>query len=277
VRPSSVRIPGSIVRRLSARAGVVLRGVAAAALAVLGALGTGCSAAALERPPSLGALTGLLAAALLLNGLLTIALLAAWERLGRRRRLREGLLRELAHLRGWATDEGVRRKAGLLRELDALGVPARDLDACELEGADLRGLRLAGCSLRGANLAGADLQGAVLDGSDCFGARLAGANLALASLRGANLRGCELDGAALIKADLAEANLHRASLVHANLHRATLAGARLTLARFLRPEAGGFQLTVHPSVEDWIRARLDAQGRFRDQDADVAQRLPEAG
>jgi Pentapeptide repeats (8 copies) len=276
VRPSSVSFPHSTVHRLPAQAGVPLRSAALAAAAVLGVLG-GCSTGALERPPSLGALMGLLAAALLLNGLLTAVLLAAWERLGRRRRLREGLLRELEHLSGWASEEGVRRKAGLLRELDALGVAPRELDACELEGADLRGLRLAGCSLRGANLAGADLQGAVLDGSDCFGARLAGANLALASLRGANLRGCELDGAALIKADLAGANLHRASLVHANLHRAALGGARLTLARFLRPEAGGFQLTVHPSVEDWIRARLDAQGRYRDEGSPAAQRLPEAG
>lgn len=218
------------------------------------------------------------AAVVLVNTALTFALLWGWERLVRRRRHREALLRELRHLRPWATAEGVLRKAGLLRDLNALGASPPDLDGCELEGADLRGVGLAGCSLRGANLAGANLQGADLDAADLFGATLSGANLALASLRGTNLRGCDLDGAALIKAQLQRANLHRASLVHTNLQGAALEGTRLTLARFLRPEEGGFQLTVHPSVEDWIRARLASDGRYREAaDRPPPVALPDVG
>lgn len=238
----------------------------------------GCSAAALQHPPSLEAMLALGAAVVLVNTALTFAVLWGWERLLRRRRQREALLRELRHLRPWATVEGVLRKAGLLRDLEALGATPTDLDGCELEGADLRGLRLAGCSLRGANLAGANLQGAVLDAADLFGADLSGANVGLASLRRANLRGCTLDGAMLSKTQLQGANLHRASLVHANLHGAALAGARLSLARFLRPEEGGFQLTVHPSVDDWIRARLGPDGRYRDAgDAPPAPALSGVG
>jgi uncharacterized protein YjbI with pentapeptide repeats len=229
---------------------------------------------ALRAPPTLGTLIVLLAAVVLLNTLLTAAVLLAWERLRRTRRLREALRGELRHLRHLATDEGVQRKAGLLRDLNALGAVPAELDGCELERADLRGVRLAGCSLRGARLAGADLQGAVLDGADLFGGVLAGANLSLASLRGANLRGCDLDGAALIKADLQHANLHRANLVHTDLHGAALEGARLNLARFARPEEGAYQLALHPSVEDWIRARLDDEGRYRDA-LPVPQRRPQ--
>jgi uncharacterized protein YjbI with pentapeptide repeats len=247
------------------------------AAALLAASAGGCSALALERPPTLGVLIALLAAAVVLNTVLTAALLAAWDRLRTRRRLREGLHRELRHLRHLATPEGVLRKVGLLRDLNAQGSVPEELEGCELAEADLTGVRLAGCSLRGANLSGADLQGAVLDGADLFGAVLTGANLALASLRAASLRGCRLDGAQLIKADLTEANLHRASLVQADLHRANLQGARITLARFARPEAGPLPLTLHPSVEDWIRARLDADGRYRDRTPGPPARLPEAG
>ncbi|HKI98208.1 MAG TPA: pentapeptide repeat-containing protein [bacterium] len=244
----------------------------------LSAFATGCSpAAALAQPPGLGTLIVLLTLVVLLNTVLTAALLLGWERVRRRPRLRDALLRELGHLRSWATEEGVLRKAGLLRDLNALGAVPPELEGCELEGADLRGVRLAGCSLRGANLAGADLQGAVLDGADCFGVALAGANLALASLREASLRGCDLDGAMLAKADLRGANLHRASLAHANLQGALLAGARLAQARFLRPEEGGFQLTVHPTVEDWIRARLDGEGRYQEETTGQPPALSEAG
>jgi uncharacterized protein YjbI with pentapeptide repeats len=231
----------------------------------------------LNRPPTLGTLIVLLAGVVLLNTLLTTALLLAWERMRRSRRLREALRRELRHLRLLATEDGVQRKAGLLRDLNALGAVPEELEDCELERADLRGVRLAGCSLRGARMAGADLQGAVLDGADLFGTGLAGANLALASLRGANLRGCDLDGAALIKTDLRDANLHRADLVHADLHGAILQGARLVQARFARPEEGAYQLTLHPSVEDWIRERLDAEGRYQERQPQSVLALIRAG
>jgi uncharacterized protein YjbI with pentapeptide repeats len=281
---SSDTLHGRTRRRAHGTGSLAPRPALALSLALILAIaGVGCSAPALGQPPGLGALLALLAGAVLLNAGLTVALLLGWERVRRRGRLREALLRELAHLRPWSGEEGMLRKAGMLRDLNALGAAPAELDGCELEGADLRGVRLSGCSLRGANLAGADLQGAVLDGADCFGAALAGANLALASLRGASLRGCDLDGAMLAKADLEGANLQRASLVHTNLQAARLAGARLSQARFLRPEAGGFQLTVHPSVEDWIRARLDAEGRYRPdgepppQPAPRHRALPEAG
>ncbi len=238
----------------------------------------GCAAApALQRPPALGTLLALLAGSVLLNTGVTAALLLAWERLRRAARLREALLRELRHLRHGDSAEAILRKTGLLRDLNALGNVPDELDGCELEGADLTGVQLAGCSLRGANLAGADLQGAVLDGADLFGAALPGANLALASLSGANLRGCDLEGAVLIKADLRNANLHRALLVQADLHRARLDGARLEQARFARPEDGTVGFSLHPSVDDWIRASLDREGRYHPAPALAVHALPEAG
>jgi uncharacterized protein YjbI with pentapeptide repeats len=230
----------------------------------------GCSLpGALSQPPSLGVFLLLLLGAVLLNLALSVALLYAGERRGRARGVREGLLRELSSLRIQAGADAVARKAALLRELDALGAVPAQLDGFELSGADLRGVRLSGCSLRDANLAGADLQGAVLDQADLFGASLPGANLARGTLRGTNLRGCNLEGASLVKTQLERANLHRAELVGANLHRAALAGARLTLARFARREGGALQLTVHESVDDWIRARLDHEGRYREPDERV--------
>ena len=280
IHPSACRIAPSSrgVRPARAARGLAtacaLTGAAAWALTGL----AGCAVSTtLQRPPALGTLLALLAAAVLLNAGVTAALLFGWERLRRASRLRETLLRELRHLRHGDSAEAILRKAGLLRDLNALGEVPEELDGCELEGADLTGVRLAGCSLRGANLAGADLQGAVLDGADLFGAALPGANLALASLAGANLRGCDLEGAVLIKADLRGASLHRATLVQADLHRAHLDGARLEQARFARPEEDSVGFSLHPSVEDWIRARLDREGRFRPAPALAAHALPEAG
>lgn len=254
------------------------RPVPAAAFALPWAvLGGGCAAqGALAAPPGLGALIGLLAAAVAVNVAATAALLLAWGRLSHRRHLREALRRELRHLGPAAGEEAVLRKAGLLRDLNALGDVPGDLDGCVLTGAGLQGVRLTGCSLRGAHLAGAQLQGAALDGADLFGAELTGANLALAGLRGANLRGCALSGASLVKAALPGANLHRAELVDTDLHGADIRGARLSLARFARPVAAPLQLTVHPSVDDWIRARLDEQGRYREDGPEPARRR-EAG
>jgi hypothetical protein len=201
------------------------------------------------------------------GALLNLALLAAFlelrgrltERGARRRRFEQ----ELSHLRAWAGEEGALRKAGLIRDLNALGATALDLEQAILRGAGLAGSNLKGARLTSADLRGADLQGAVLDGADLFGADLTEANLALASLRGANLRGCILEGAALTKADLTGANLSRAVLVNANLHGANLTDVALERARFAVRDAGRFEQTVHPSVDDWIRARLDPKGYFQ--------------
>ena len=206
----------------------------------------------------------LLSAGALLKAVVLGLVLLTWERLGRKRRMREHLRRELRYLRQWADTAGVLRKAGLIHDLNALGWAPAELEACVLNGAELKGARLAGCRMRAANLSGADLQGADLDGADLFGADLSQANLTLASLRGANLRGANLEGAALVKAELDHANLHRANLLHADLHGTRLEGVRLERARFAHGEEGLLRQIVHPSVEDWIRARLDERGCYRE-------------
>ena len=223
----------------------------------------GCAAAPwLEQPASRADLLGLLAA-------LAVAQLAAaglWMRLAaartERSRRRRQLHDDLRHLRHWEAEAGVLRKAGMIRDLNALGEVPGDLEGCLLAGADLKGVRLEGCPLRGADLSGADLQGASLEGADLFGADLSGANLTFANLSGANLRGVNLDGVRLNKADLRGANLHRASLVESDLSGAKLTKANLEMARFALDARDPFHKAVHPSVEDWIRERLDGQGRF---------------
>lgn len=241
-------------------------------LTSLSGLALGACAGAVS--PDAALLAGAIAGALVLNTALTLLVVWGWSVRRARGRSRRGLLRELErelrHLRHWAGEEGALRKAGLLRELEALGARPPDLTGYELSGADLGGLELAGVCLRGANLAGANLQGARLDGADLFGVKLADANLSLSGLRGANLRGAELTRARLVKADLRQASLQRADLVDADLQGARLDGVVLEHARFADPagapdERRPFQLACHPSVEDWIRARLDADGRYREQ------------
>ncbi len=242
-------------------------------------LPAGCAGALeLSAPLTVGDAWAWLAAGALLNAVVLGALLLAWERLTRARRERAALRRELRYLRLWSDPPGILRKVGLLRDLNALGAVPESLEECLLAGADLKGVRLAGCRLRGARLAGADLQGAELSGADLFGADLGEANLAMSALRGADLRGANLEGASLVKAELEHANLRRANLVNADLHGARLDGVLLERARFALRQEGLFQQTVHPSVEDWIRERLDNQGCYRTpgSDEDDAGRLPDA-
>ncbi|MEE8435391.1 MAG: pentapeptide repeat-containing protein [bacterium] len=204
--------------------------------------------------------------------------LRGWEARTEKARTIRQLLGELRHLRLLDSEAGVLRKTGMIRDLNALDEIPPELEGCLLSGADLRGVALDGCDLRGAKLSGADLQGASLAGAELFGADLAGANLTFANLHGANLRGAGLEGARLNKADLRNCNLHRANLVDADLNRARLEGATLDKARFL-PEGGDpLRHGVHPSVEDWIRARLDYRGIFRPdrEDGERPQRLSDA-
>ena len=243
----------------------------------------GCSAEWLEgsftRQELLLTIGGVLVLqALVLGGLFTVLLpfvLKWWEARTEKGRTVRQLLGGLRHLRLLDSEAGVLRKTGMIRDLNALEQNPPELEGCLLPGADLRGVMLDGCDLRGANLRGADLQGASLAGANLFGADLTGANLTFANLHGANLRGADLEAARLNKADLRQCNLHRANLVDADLNRARLEGATLDKARFL-PEGGDpLRHGVHPSVEDWIRAKLDHRGRFRPdrEDGERAQRL----
>ncbi len=197
------------------------------------------------------------------NAFLLLAVLLAWRRLTRHRTRLERLNEELRYFRAWGGEEGRLRKEGLIREINALGAAPLDLEQAVLAGCDLRGCNLSGCNLRGANLQGADLQGAVLDGANLWGADLAGANLNLAGLRHASLRGSNLEDANLAKAELEGVNLHRANLLNASFHGADLKNAVLERARFAPRAEGDFPQAVHPSVEDWIRERLDNEGFYR--------------
>jgi hypothetical protein len=223
----------------------------------------GCAGAALGLlgPSGWGLLAALGVGALLNAGLVLGAL--SFRR-GREERdtLREQWQRELRHLAAWSSEEGILRKAGLIHDLSSLKTPGLALAQMRLGGADLRGCHLAHADLRGADLKGANLQGAVLDGADLNGADLTGANLSLTSLREAILRGCLLEGADLTKADVTGATLVRANLVGANVRGVDFAAALLERTRFAEREAGDFAAQVHPSVEDWIRERLDARGYF---------------
>jgi uncharacterized protein YjbI with pentapeptide repeats len=212
---------------------------------------------------------GWAAAALLVQGaLLNVALFAAYLALRERWMRQEDeaarLQNELRYLRAWSGEEGRLRKAGLIRDLNALGAVPLHLEQTWLAGADLSGADLRGCALRESDLRGANLQGARLDGADLWGADLTGANLTLASLHRATLRGCALRDAQLPKANLESANLHRADLVNANLEGARLEGANLERARFAMgdADAGEFPEAIHPSVEDWIREKLDERGCY---------------
>lgn len=202
----------------------------------------------------------------LLGVFFNVALLATffwlWMNLNSKRERRIQYNQELRYLRAWGGEEGRLRKQGLIRELNALGAVPNDLEQAVLAGADLAGANLRGCNLRGADLSEANLRGADLDGADLWGADLSGAKLNMASLRSANLRSANLENAELEKAQLTGANFHRCNLVNANLHGSDLSRVRLERARFgARPE-GAFQQTVHSSVEDWIRERLDEKGFY---------------
>ena len=208
--------------------------------------------------------------AMLLQGLVTAlvmgAMLLGWSYFSGKRNMIRQLRRELRYFKTWSDREGIYRKVGLLRELNELGAPPGELEGIVLDGADLRGIDLKGCRLRGGHLNTADLQGAMLDGADLFGVEMAGANLELASLNGANLRSANLEGASMVRAEMAEADLQRANLTGVNLNKANLGRVNLHRARFAYRQAGLFQQTVHPSVEDWIRERLDEQGTYQSPD-----------
>lgn len=228
---------------------------------------TGCSGEpAWHQPPTLQQLLWIVLGGFAVNAVLLGALLPVWNRWSEWRRLRDGLLRELRHLLPGETEEARLRKVGLIRDLNDLGWTPSNLEEVMLPGADLRGVRLDGCNLRSAHLAGADLQGASLIGADLFGADLSGANLALSSLRDANLRGCNLEGARLTKARLEGATLRRANLVNADIQGVQLEQVRLDRARFASGGGASFRSRVHPSVEDWIRARLDGKGYYREEE-----------
>ncbi len=227
----------------------------------------GCSGVpACQQPPTLQQLLWIVLGGFAVNAVLLGALLPVWNRWSEWRRLRDGLLRELRHLLPGESEEARLRKVGLIRDLNDLGWAPTHLEEVMLPGADLRGVRLDGCNLRSARLAGADLQGASLIGADLFGADLSGANLALSSLRDADLRGCDLEGARLTKARLEGATLRRANLVNADIQGVRLEHARLDRTRFAAGGGASFRSRVHPSVEDWIRARLDGKGYYREEE-----------
>jgi len=212
----------------------------------------------------------------LFNGGVVLGGLAVRRHLLRREALRDQWQRELRYLAAWASEEGVLRKAGLIRDLSELNAKDLSLAQTLLPGADLRGCQLMGADLRGADLHGADLQGAVLDGADLTDANFAKTNLAMVSLKGANLRGCVLEGANLAKSDVAGANLVRANLIGANVHGVDFKRARMERTRFALREPSDFAAEVHPSVEDWIRERLDGRGCYMDgkgeaPDTDLAE------
>lgn len=231
-------------------------GSAGAALGVLGTAGWGLLAA--------------LFVGALLNAGIVVGALSLRRRREERDALREQWLRELRHLAAWGSEEGILRKAGLLHDLSTLKADGMALRQMRLSGADLRGCHFASADLRGADLKGADLQGAVLDRADLAGADLTDANLSMASLRGASLRGCSLEGATLAKAEVEGAILVRANLVNANVYGVDFSGAVLERTRFGLREAGDFAAQVHPSVEDWIRERLDARGFYTNSAANPA-------
>ena len=247
-RPRFRAAPGGGTLALGLFAAGAGLGAAGAALGVLGTAGWG--------------LLGALLVGALLNAGVVLGALSFRRGREERDALREQWQRELRHLAAWGSEEGILRKAGLIHDLSTLKAEGLALGQMRLGGADLRGCHLARADLRGADLKGANLQGAVLDGADLGGADLTDANLSLTSLRDAGLRGCALEGATLAKADVTGATLIRANLVQANVHGVDFSTAVLERTRFAVREAGDFAAQVHPSVEDWIRERLDARGFY---------------
>jgi len=238
--------------------------LALALLSLGGAVGIGCAAAGLLGNGGWGMLLTLLVGALL-NAGFVLGALAYRRTSAEREALREHWQRELRHLATWGSEEGILRKAGLLHDLSTLKASGLALGQILLSGADLRGCHLAHADLRSADLKGCNLQGAVLDGADLSGADLTGANLSLTSLKDAVLRGSALQGANLSKSEMAGANLARANLVNANVHGVDLATTTLDKTRFALREASNFAAEVHPSVEDWIRERLDGRGFYTNE------------
>ncbi|MEE8554604.1 MAG: pentapeptide repeat-containing protein, partial [bacterium] len=91
----------------------------------------------------------------LFNAFLLALFLDLRERAQRRRRSLERLQRELRYFRTWSGEEGMLRKVGLIRDLNALGAVPEDLQQAALPGADLSGAQLQGVPLREADLRGA--------------------------------------------------------------------------------------------------------------------------
>jgi uncharacterized protein YjbI with pentapeptide repeats len=243
------------------------------ALALLGAglvLGIGGTALKVLSATGWGLLLTLVTGALLSGGVV-LGGLALRGRLLRREAMRDQWQRELRYLAAWASEEGILRKAGLIRDLSALQTERLSLAQVLLPGADLRGCYLVGADLRGANLRRADLQGAVLDAADLTNADLSEANLGMASLKAAKLRGCALEGANLAKAELEGASLVRAQLVNANVHGIDFKRVLLDRTRFALSEASDFGAQLHPTVEDWIRERLDGRGYYMLGGAELAE------
>jgi uncharacterized protein YjbI with pentapeptide repeats len=226
--------------------------------AALGVLGTLTGALGSAGWPLLATL----ATGALLSGGVVLGGLALRGRLLRREALRDQWQRELRYLAAWASEEGILRKAGLIRDLTTLQSEPLALAQVLLPGADLRGCHLARADLRGADLRGANLQGAVLDDADLTGADLSDANLGMASLKQAKLKGCTLEGANLAKAELEGASLSRARLVNANVHGVDFRRTLLDRTRFALSEASDFAAQLHPTVEDWIREGLDSRGYY---------------
>ncbi len=247
-KPKPAVLSGDEVLALALLGAGLALGLAGTALGVLGGSGWG--------------LFGSMISGAVLTGGVVLSGLAVRGRVLRREALRDQWQRELRYLAAWSSEEGILRKAGLIRDLSALQTVGLPLEQMLLAGADLSGCILARADLRGADLRRANLQGAVLDAADLTGADLTEANLGMASLKGATLRGCTLEGANLAKAELEGASLARAYLVNANVHGVDFTHTLLDRTRFALREASDFAAQVHPSVEDWIRERLDGRGFY---------------
>ncbi len=218
------------------------------------------------RSGNLGAIPEQTILLLVTGGLLNVIFLGIYlnlhERFSRTSRMIDRFQRELRYNLSIASEEGILRKQGLVRELNQLGSRPNFMEQAELSGADFAGADLRKCNLRGAVLREANLQGSRLAGADMFGADLSGANLSMADLSDANLRSADLSSARLVKAELSRANLQRAELVDANLEGAKLDRAHFQNTRFAQRNTERLDRTFHPSVDDWIRERLDEQGCF---------------
>jgi len=149
----------------------------------------------------------------------------------RRTKIR-GYQDELVDFMPWEGQEGVLRKAGIIKRLNELQASLPRLYGIHLEGAGLVRANLKGAYLVEANLKGAKLSLANLVGARLFKADLEGASLVGATLKGANLKYTNLEcadsrGANLKDADLLGANLKGADLLGANLKGADLSNAHL--------------------------------------------------
>jgi uncharacterized protein YjbI with pentapeptide repeats len=219
----------------------------------------------LQKKDVLGTVFGFLLDILLFGVLLS--LYEEWrERRERIRRYHD----ELSDFLAWQGEEGLLRKAGIIRRLNDMkaGFPSLNsivLNKADLRGVDLRGANLYAADLREVNLQGANLRGATLTlanlrGANLWEANFQGAILAYTDLQdtthldtnfsgailqeaklqgviflgvdfqGANLQGANFQGTTLIEADFSGANLSGANLKGADLRGSDLQGANLTEA-----------------------------------------------